>query len=277
MSLKLSIAEVRTTSGPISIVVAQVPQQSSKPVVIMLHGMMRDVRFLMEWYALVPRQLDLVLVDLPGHGRSPANGASTVDAMTSRVSEVIASQFAGREVVVIGESLGGLIALSLAGRGIPEIRGVVASDPPLSTAKQWAVYSNFMDYTHETAPIAMTEVQRAIFADVLGIVGKDHVRETLYYDLVRAVRVPTLMLMGDVPLFPATPTRPAVPTVLDEVDRYVIGLIGNRHVRLETVPNKGHVLLDQPVPALRDPILKFCEAVLPVAVSAPAAADRLVF
>lgn len=275
MPLNLYTADVKTSSGPISIVVAQAPKQSSAPVVMMLHGMMRDARFLMEWYAVVPPRLDLVLVDLPGHGRSLGHGASTVDAIATRVSEVIALQFAGRDVVVNGESLGGLIALALAGRDIPEIRGVVASDPPLSTAKQWNVYANFIKYTHETA--TMSEDQRAIFTNLLGVAGKDHVRETLYYDLVRAVRVPTLMLMGDVPLFPATPTRSAMPSVLDEVDRYVIGLIGNRHVRLQTVANKGHVLLDQPEPALRDAILKFCDSVLPVATPSPAFPDRLVF
>ncbi len=72
-------------------------------------------------------QRELILVDLPGHGRSPALGDSgTFTGLVAAIETFIASQ-ALVGIAIAGSSLGARIALELARRGTAG--DVVALDP----------------------------------------------------------------------------------------------------------------------------------------------------
>jgi pimeloyl-ACP methyl ester carboxylesterase len=259
---QLMSANIRTSFGNISVIVDRVPAESQRPVVLMLHGLLREAGNLAAWYDIIPPSLDLVIADLPGHGRSPGQGAATVEAMAQRLREAIRQHFAGRPVIAVGESIGGLIALALGDGNLPEIKGVIAADPPLSTCKQWPVCAHLANKIRE---IPSGDYRRTLFSDLLGYDDENEMREKLYYDLVRDTHVPTLILSGDMPLWPGWRTfdfRKAIPSLIDDVDRYVISLIGNERVTLETVSDKGHVLFDQPDPAMQKKISDFCSATL---------------
>lgn len=63
-------------------------------------------------------------IDLPGHGRSPGPARSTVDQYATVVSAFI-TKLELEDVVLVGHSMGGAIALSIAHTGADAIKGLV--------------------------------------------------------------------------------------------------------------------------------------------------------
>ncbi len=88
------------------------------PVLVLLHGLGATGEV---WQGLLERHwpAEVLVPDLPGHGRSPGLPEYTFESMTEAVAALLP---AGRRVVVLGHSLGGVLALTLAGRS----PGVVA-------------------------------------------------------------------------------------------------------------------------------------------------------
>lgn len=99
------------------------------PVVLLHGGSGRG-----EWFdtllPLLPASLKLIVVDLPGHGRSPRLAQYDLETMTSIKGEFIES-VCERPAVLFGHSFGGHLALSLASR-LPKLcRAVILGDVPL--------------------------------------------------------------------------------------------------------------------------------------------------
>ncbi len=65
-----------------------------------------------------------VLLDLPGHGRSPQPGRRTISHYADAVTRFIDSQSLSN-VLIGGHSMGGAVALELARRELPNLRGLV--------------------------------------------------------------------------------------------------------------------------------------------------------
>lgn len=80
------------------------------PVLLLLHGLGATGEV---WQSLLERHLpvEVIAPDLPGHGRSPRLDTYTFSSMAAAVASVVPS---GRRVVVLGHSLGGVLALTLA-------------------------------------------------------------------------------------------------------------------------------------------------------------------
>ena len=75
----------------------------------------------------------VLLPDLLGHGRSgsPAPGAGAVEAQLSMIDDVIAREAADRSVVLIGHSMGGILAQLHALRSPHQVSRLVLLDPPV--------------------------------------------------------------------------------------------------------------------------------------------------
>lgn len=80
------------------------------PVLLLLHGLGATGEV---WHDLLERNwpAEVIAPDLPGHGRSPRLPEYTFDSMTAAVAAAVPS---GRRAVVLGHSLGGVLALTLA-------------------------------------------------------------------------------------------------------------------------------------------------------------------
>ncbi|MGW5723380.1 alpha/beta fold hydrolase [Amycolatopsis sp. NPDC003865] len=103
-------------------------RRGSGPPVVLLHGIGHDRHAWDPIAELLTPYRELVLVDLPGHGASSLPGGSVLDVLelTGQVERLLAGLGLDRPVVV-GNSLGGAIALELARRG--RARAVVALSP----------------------------------------------------------------------------------------------------------------------------------------------------
>ncbi|MFL6118376.1 alpha/beta fold hydrolase [Actinophytocola sp.] len=85
-------------------------QPGGEPVLLLLHGLGATGEV---WDGLLQRNWEgeVIAPDLPGHGRSPRLDTYSFEAMAASVAAVVPT---GRQVVVLGHSLGGVLALALA-------------------------------------------------------------------------------------------------------------------------------------------------------------------
>ena len=83
------------------------------PILLLLHGLGATGEV---WEDLLKRHWEgeVIAPDLPGHGRSPRLDTYTFESMAASVAAVLPE---GRQVVVLGHSLGGVLALTLAATG----------------------------------------------------------------------------------------------------------------------------------------------------------------
>ena len=209
------------------------------PVLLVLHGALRNAEVLMQRFAPWSASFDIVFADLPGHGRSSPVLPATVEAFALRAGSAMQAKFPGRDLFVLGESLGGLVALAMGGQGWPCLRGVIAADPPLTTAKLWHVAQAVRTALTRSPGHPFME---SFAAEIFGIARAAVPAERIYYPVLDRLRVPALMLTGDTPLLPPRQTA-SVPCVMDEVDRFVIERLYRDRVSVEVLDRSGHLVL----------------------------------
>ncbi len=255
-SPQLIQAMVATSQGRLALILDKSALASKRPMVMFVHGALRTSSVFAPWLPILSSDYDVVLVDLPGHGRSPGEGPAGVRDIAQRLREIIHAHFRDRRIVVIGESTGGIIAACLGDGATPAIAGVVAADPPLTAGKQWPIQMNF---TRKLAGLPDDAYLRTFGHEVFGIAKDGKVTERIYYDIFQRVAVPTLVMTGDAPLWPTT-GRIGVPCLLDEVDKHVLISFGNPRIAIETIAGAGHILLAPPGDRARALVTGFCAA-----------------
>lgn len=241
-----------TSHGTLHFISRGDPGKSGKPLVFMLHGALRRAEHLADWFPILTDDYELLICDLPGHGRDDGSEAADMNVYMRRVYE--ATTYFARPFVVVGESLGGLVALGIAHGQDENIRGIIAADPPLSTAKQWCVSLNLMKES-------LTPYQKDLFAMVLGLRDDQFLGERLYYDLIKKAARPAIVVSGTKYLFPVRTSLPKehdVPCLIDSVDRAFIDTIGNKFVSVQQVEGAGHLCLSPKFPRAVDLVTGFC-------------------
>lgn len=98
---------------------------ASRPCVVFLHGAQHDHTV----WALQSRYLAhhgyaVLAVDLPGHGRSGGEAPASIEAMAQQLAGALAP-LASPSFILVGHSMGSLIALELAPLLAPRVAGVV--------------------------------------------------------------------------------------------------------------------------------------------------------
>jgi len=94
---------------------------ADEPLVVLLHGLGHTGEVWRPVIEVLPASADWLVVDLPGHGRSPWLEQYWFDGVASEVAAVLP---ADRPVLAVGHSYGGVVALALASVR-PAVTGVL--------------------------------------------------------------------------------------------------------------------------------------------------------
>lgn len=222
------------------------------PPVVLIHPVGLDLTYWADQIEALCDRFDVLALDLPGHGRSPAAPADwTLTKGAAQVAQVVAGQL-GCAAHIVGLSLGGMIAQQMAisqpqavaslnlvdtsSRYSDEVRTVMRSRAEtVRTGGMGTVVDSTLDrwFTAQTRarrPDLMERVTRTLLADdaashavMWGVIAA----LDLIADL-RHIHCPTQVLVGE--LDPSTP--PATARQLQQ------GIAG---ARLEVIPSASHM------------------------------------
>jgi pimeloyl-ACP methyl ester carboxylesterase len=101
------------------------------PLLVAVHGLGGAA---WNWLALAPLlqpHVRIQAIDLAGHGLSPAAGRSTTVGANRRLLDRFIREVAQEPVVLVGNSMGGLISILEASAAPDQVRGAVLVDPAL--------------------------------------------------------------------------------------------------------------------------------------------------
>ena len=107
------------------------------PPIVLLHGALLSRTMWRPLVTLLRDRYRCISLDLPGHG-TQANEPFTIDAAVAQVSETI-DRLAGGRAVLIGLSLGGYVAMAVAGASPARVRGLVVAGATLDPRGLWAL------------------------------------------------------------------------------------------------------------------------------------------
>jgi len=188
---------------------------AARPLVLVLRGAFAHVDYLDR----LPDALegcDVVLAHLPGM-HSPRLVTSSVGAFARAFDECVRARFAGRQVLRVGISVGGLVVLAMR-----EGAALVATDPPLTTASLGPLAARLRRAVAED-PTMADWVWNVFGIGPFGTEARD------YSEVLRAVNVRGIVLMGD----PFADVR--LPGLMAPADQAMIAAVPG----LEAVALKG--------------------------------------
>lgn len=240
-------------SGKVLLYFAQPWRAAPFPVVALIHGAMRTSNELMHWVDHLTDVADVLLIDLPGHGRSDPIDAPTLERFARPILQALRAFVPDRPVVLVGESLGGLISLAIGGMSpCDPVVGVLAADPPMTTKKLLHVHNNLKKVIAIHAdPRFLKSMAAEIFGD-----GPEGAVERIYYPVLGGLRVPATIVAGDLELFPRRELS-GVPCLIDSLDRFVLNRFYGDKVEVRQIKNSGHLLLVDQIEPCREFIRAF--------------------
>ena len=222
------------------------------PVALLLHGAQRNRSVMARVGEALSERFDVALCDLPGHGESERPIDVSIDDFALEIVHLLLLRFPGRPVLLIGESIGGVIGLRAAADPRLDIRWLVLLDPPLTTAKQWHIRANSLVSMSRNGSTFLRLFSAAMF----GVFDQDRQEDRLYYDLLADLRGPCLILTGDLPLHPQRDWRTAM-CCLDATDFWVIQKLYADKVVVARVKDAGHTVLTHQPQACLETIAHF--------------------
>jgi pimeloyl-[acyl-carrier protein] methyl ester esterase len=100
------------------------------PDVVILHGLGSTAQDWLPVSRVLARRYRVTLVDLPGHGMSPMIEPFSLDRAVAALDQALA-ETSGRPVILVGHSLGGLVAAAEALQHPERVRGLVLIETAL--------------------------------------------------------------------------------------------------------------------------------------------------
>lgn len=237
--IQFTQGRLRASWGSLTLYSAQPWRGGDGPVVVILHGAARSAMHLRHLADHLMDLADVVLVDLPGHGRSDPLPSPTLDALATNVLEAIRLGLAGRPVLLVGESLGGLVALVIAGMDqAGMVKSVFAADPPVTSRKLRNVATTLRrKILREPTNQFLVDLVFEVFG-----ISDEEVEERIYYPVLGALKTPALIATGDFPMT-AAPRPNDTPCLFDAVDCFIAREFYGDKVEVREIPNAGHLLL----------------------------------
>lgn len=236
-----------------------------KHPVVLLHGLMGNGACWTPVARALDGEFDVIMPDARGHGRSSApHHGYRYDDHASDVAGLIRSLELARPVL-LGHSMGGLTAALVASRGAAFIRGLILVDPTfLSPERQREVRdSDVADEHRKTLDSSKSDLVAQARArnpgrspEIVELQAEARLQTRMgafdvltppnpeYHDLVRAIDVPSLLVIGD-----------SSPVVTLEMAAELRSL--NARLQMEQVQGAGHGLPFQQPERLGEVVLSF--------------------
>ena len=226
----------------------------AKPPVVLLHGLMGSGTCWAPLARALEGEFDVVMPDARGHGGSsaPPHGYRYDDLASDVVGLIRGLELA--RPVLLGHSMGGMTAAVVASRGAGIIRGLILVDPTfLSPERQREVHeSDVADQHRRALGLQKSELVAQARArhprrspEIIELQAEARPKTRMgafdvltppnpeYRDVVSAIDVPSLLVIGDSPV------------VTTEMATELRSL--NPRVRIEQVQDAGHGLpFEQP-------------------------------
>ncbi|GAA2472301.1 alpha/beta fold hydrolase [Terrabacter carboxydivorans] len=117
--------------GPVHWVDFGGPESSTQPPVVLVHGLGGSH---LNWVGIAPVLAEhrrVVALDLPGFGLTPALGRDTSVNHNAALLSRFVHEVVGEPVVLVGNSMGGMVSLLLADRRPEQVVGLALVDPAL--------------------------------------------------------------------------------------------------------------------------------------------------
>ncbi len=183
----------------------------------------------------LPPDIEVVGAHLPGNHCPPLSVPASVEAYAEAYSQALDLAFPTRPVLVLGASVGGLVALGLTS---PLVRAALVVDPPLVMEKLWPLLP-FLNW--KLSEPQADEALRDFVGGVFGLTGAG-VEPRDYRGMLDRLRFPVRVVVGDEPLLPPRNLE-RLPSLVDAPERELIA----RHagMRLHVAPTCGHNILEQ--------------------------------
>ncbi len=145
-SVALVLLAVRSvpTPPPSSAVVGSMGRG---PTVVLVHGLGSDASRWLPMVRNLARDHRVVLIELPGHGLTPMTTPFALEQATLALDRAIREQAPQGPVVLVGHSVGGLVAVAEALRAPERVRGLVLVEtalvPQLTPAERDTLLAHF--------------------------------------------------------------------------------------------------------------------------------------
>lgn len=211
-----------TTLGPVPLWGRFSAFRGDKPAVFVIRGAFSEPHVLYEVADKLP-ELDFAYAHLPGM-HSPPLGEPSVESFTLALEAAARAAFPDRPINVLGNSIGGLVAL-----GFRKARSIIALEPPLLTGGLWPLQP-FLVEKARTDP-AIADWVWNVFG--VGADGSSEPRD--YRHLIANLRTPTGIVLGGEPLEPPRAFE-RLPSLVSEAAREGLASV----VRVITVGGVGH-------------------------------------
>jgi pimeloyl-ACP methyl ester carboxylesterase len=220
---------------------------SGTPVVF-IHGAGGSALSWLFQKAYLERSNRVVLVDLPGHGRSDGPSSSSIDAYAEAVGDALEAIACG-PAYIAGHSMGGAVAMRLAMSRPSLVKGLIL----IGTGAKLKVYPEILEGILTDKEATARTILDTAFSDAVPASLKDKVFTeymkndalTIFNDFTAcdgfdlmgrldAIAIPTLVICGTADRF--TPPR---------YSRYLAGTIAG--ASLELIADAGHmVMIEKP-------------------------------
>ena len=219
-----------------------------RSTLILIHGAGGSSQSFLPQIRRLDRRLNVLAIDLPGHGRTPGPGRSSIAEYAAWLSQVLQG-LPDRGCYLGGHSMGGAVCLELALQRPGGFRGLVL----IATAASFSIAPETLSGLRSAPDAVLERINRqcyargtsqAILAQSLGLL-RQTAAETIYGDFLACSRFrrisdlagldrPALILAGDEDLL----VPPSATTLLQKA------LPGSR---LVSIPGAGHmVMLEKP-------------------------------
>lgn len=186
----MQMTVIQTGLGPIPLWSPAGALESAKPLVLVITGAWAEPDDMIKTPAVVAPAWDAAVMRLPGNG-TPALAETSIAAWARAVGELIETAFAGRPVVLVGLSVGALVALGVRSG---QVRRVIALEPPLVMSKLWPMADRLAARWRDDP--ASRQVVEAVF----GVTGGPREERTYFHLFDGAPSVD--IIVGETPLYP---------------------------------------------------------------------------